>query len=214
MWVPQRNPFSTEDRSSEGGNITVPLLLLSVVLGGAAFSSLTYAALWQSKVRLQLRLDRCIEEVALELVEIQNTIERANLRMKVERATAAAAAVPSMGGSIKAVQPLLAIEVTLQEAERLRWTLRQARWIANRGCDRRGDLLLPLPNLRWSRPPMDSIGPQPLEWSEKSSQLTIRLWKINRFSQARISNETESSSHQNHPLTRWQAAWIRRTSLD
>ena len=203
MRVSHGNAFSPEDRSSESGSITIPLLLLSVVLGGAAFSTLGYAMLWQSKAGLQLRLDRCVENVAMELVEIQKAIELGNLRIKAERAAAAAAAVPSMGSSITATQSVLEAEVALQEIQRIRWNIRQTRWIAERGCDGREDLFLPLPNLKWSRPLPDSIGLQPLAWTGNEPRLVIRLWRTNRFSQARVARGGKYGN--------WNATWIPRT---
>jgi hypothetical protein len=106
-----------------------------VILGGAALSTLGYAMLWHSKAALQLRLDRCVEGVALKLVSIQNTIESGNRRLRAERLAAEAAAGPTLGASIADVQPVLAVEAALQEAERLRWRVLQAHWILKRGCD-------------------------------------------------------------------------------
>lgn len=221
-----RNSIFTENRPTEVGSVAVPLILLSVVLGGAGFSTLAYATLWRSKVGLQLRLDRCVEKVALDLVGIQNAIEASNLRMKVERAAAAAAAAPSLGGSIEAARPVLAAEVAFQESKRIQWLVRQARWIAERGCDRGSDLFFPLPSLKWTRPPEDTLGPRPLDWDGKNTRIEIRLWRTNRFSQARVarsdekrdgdgSDENENDSSRFRLLDRWRAAWIRaRPSLD
>lgn len=222
MRSPRRNPLSSADRPSEAGSIALPLLLLSVVLVGAALSTLGYAMLWRSKANLQLRLDRCVEDTARELAAVQNAIEGANLRIRTERAAAVAAAVPTFGGSIRAVQPVLVAEAAYQEAQRMRWLLRQGRWIANRGCDRKGDAFAPLPRLNWSRPPPDGIGPRELVWDGKGPRLAIRLWKANRFSQARVTrsgNPEEEGNAENEspgspPFPRWKAAWIRRTSLD
>ncbi len=183
-----------------------------MILGGATISSLGYAFLWQSKASLQLRLDRCVESAAAELTSVQNTIEFSNLRLKAERAAAAAAAVPTFGASIVDAQPVFEAEVALQEGERLRWIVRQAKWIAERGCDGRGDLFLPLPNLKWSRSPPDSIGVQPLTWDGRE-RLVIRLWKSNRFAQARI----DAKGLTTRALTdKWKAQWISRIgpSLD
>jgi hypothetical protein len=180
-----------------------------VILGGATLSSLGYALLCRSKAALQLRLDRCVESAAAELTSVQNTIEFSNLRLKTERAAAAAASVPTFGASIADAQPFIEAEVALQEGERLRWTVRQTKWITERGCDGRGDLFEPLPNLKWSRPPPDTIGAQPLTW-DGSERLVIRLWRANRFAQARVEAKGRSISD------KWKAQWIPRIgpSLD
>ena len=220
MRNPYGNSLSPANRSAETGSIAVPVLLLSIVLGGAAFSALGYSLLWRSKASLQLRLDRCVEKTAAELVSVQNAIEFGNIRMRVERAAAAAAAVPTFGASIDEAQPVLEGEVALQEVQRARWILRQARWIGERGCEGRSDLFLPLPNLKWSRPAMDPLGPQPLAW-EGSEKLTIRLWKMNRFSSARVAGNSEKEEANAETavgerlLGKWKAAWIRSgPSLD
>lgn len=214
-----RNAIPAANRSAEAGSVAVPLILLGAVLASAAFGALGYAAIWRSKVNLQLRLDRCVEDVARELVAIQNAIEAGNLRMKAERAAAAAAAVPTMGASIEQARPVLEAEVALQEAQRARWLLRQGKWIASRGCDGKSDAFWPLPNLRWSRKAADAVGPQPLEWDGRDARLAIRLWRTNRFSQARIfrgdekrkekdDDDTESALTAIPGLARWKAKWI------
>ncbi len=208
MRIAYGNAFSTEDRSPasgrECGSIAVPLLLLTVVLVAAILFTLGYATFWRSKAEVQLRLDRCAEGAALALVRIQNTIESSNLRLRAERAAAAATAVPTYGASIEAAQPALEAEVAIQEAERAEWRIRQARWLAARGCDGRGDLFLPLPNLKWSRPPPDTIGAQPLDWEGSDTRLLIRLWRTNRFTQARVNRSGDDLAN------RWKAEWVAR----
>lgn len=217
-----RSAFLAADRPAEAGSVGVPLLLLGAVIGTAAFSALGYATLWRSKVNLQLRLDRCVESVARELVQVQTAIEDGNLRIKAERAAAAAAAVPSMGASIEEARPVLEAEAALQEVQRGRWLLRQAKWIAARGCDGKSDAFWPLPNLRWSRKAADAVGPRPLEWDGKDTRLVIRLWRSNRFSQARVtrgdekedrneSEKRERSIPAAFGRARWKAKWIPRT---
>lgn len=219
MRVAHGKGFSAETRPAPAGNedggVAIPLLLLSAVLGGAAISSLGYALLWRSKVALQLRLDRCVESAALELVAIQNAIEAGNLRMKAERAAAQAAAVPTMGASIADVQPVLAAEVAAQEFQRTRWRIRQTKWIVARGCDGKTDAAMPLPSLAWARPAADSVGPRPLEWERRDTRIVIRLWKTNRFSQARVARgkETENegaSGAMGKLFGKWNARWVPR----
>lgn len=158
---------------------------------------------WKSKVALQLRLDECVENTSLELEKIQNQIEASNLRMRIERAAAAAAAIPSAGASLESVKPILIAEQALQEILRMKWRTRQLTWIARQGCSGKRDLFLPLPNLKWWRPPDDPVGARPLEWEgEKKSGLEIRLWKSNRFSQSRVGFGGKDGNG-----NRWQANW-------
>jgi hypothetical protein len=178
---------------------------------------LGYALFWRSKAALQLRLDRCVESAALELVAIQNAIEAGNLRMKAERAAAQAAAVPTFGASIADAQPILAAEVAAQEFQRVRWRIRQAKWIFSRGCDGKADAAMPLPNLAWARPLADSVGPRPLEWEGRNTRVMIRLWKSNRFSQARVARGKETENENAMPSTgmlfgKWSTRWVPRTA--
>lgn len=204
MWSSHRNSFSTSSRKTERGSVTVPLLLLMVVLAGAGFSALTYSLLWQAKVSLQLRLDRCVEETAIELAGIQNHLEESNLRMRAERAAAIAAAVPSAGTSLKVGNTILAAEMLLQEGLRAKWKLREGVWILRRGCHGKSDFLLPLPRLRWWRPPDDAVGAMPLQWEGAKEHLAIRIWKENRFSQAEVGIEKNGT---------WNGKWTPRARV-
>lgn len=144
-----------------------------------------------------------------ELLNIQNTIETSNQRMQMERAAALAAAAPTFGESIEAAKMILAAEVALQETARLRWSTRQGLWIMRRGCDQRNDRILPLPNLRWTRPPPDPLGPRPLEW-QGTKRLQIALWGENRFSQATAEgNKNEAMRYGKF----WNGKWIKRSDL-
>lgn len=190
--------ISASTREKERGSITAPFLILAVLLSSAALASLGHSILWKSKVALQLRLDECVEKISLELQKTQNLIESSNQRMRIERAAAIAAAIPSAGASLRAVKPILIIEQVLQEALRMKWRARQATWILRQGCDGKRDLFLPLPNLKWWRPPDDPLGPQALQWKEmKESGLDIRLWRSNRTSQSKVRKNEN----------RWEANW-------
>lgn len=194
MWKLHRNTLSPRSWKSERGSISIPLAILISIITGASLFSVGYAILWKSRVALQLRLDRCVEETALELERIQIQIESSNLRMTIERGAALAAAVPSAGASLKAVKPVLIAEEVIQEGLRMKWRLRQATWIAKRGCDQKNDLFLPLPNLGWWRPPEDPVGPRPLEREHGNGSLKIRLWKMNRKSVAEVFEKNEATS--------------------
>lgn len=207
MWPSYRSSFLTEDRKTEAGSISVPLILLSLILSSAAISTIGYALVWKSKAALQLRLDRCVDGTAVRLTEIQNRIEASNLRMKVERAAAAAAAVPSFGASLQAVKAVLLAEMAFQEIQRTAWIVAQGVWIVRRGCDGRTDLFLPLPSLHWFRPPPDSVGVQPLEWKSSEAKLEIRLWKGNRFSQGVVEEADGKKLETFSGSGKWRPRW-------
>jgi hypothetical protein len=171
---------------SETGAISPGLLLLTLVLASAAFSVLGYALNWRKNVALQLRMDRCVEEKSVLFLRLQNRLEASNSRMKMERAAALAAAIPSGGASLKAVRAILTAERTLQESVRIAWGMEEGKWILRRGCDSKGDFFLPLPKMEWWRPPDDVLGPLPLVHRPGKSPPRILLWKEKRSSQATI----------------------------
>lgn len=176
--------------------------LLSLFIVFIAFISLTallgLRIQWRVRVREQLRLDRCVEKKAILLSKIQNRIRESNFRMIAERAAALAAALPTGGASLKAVKPILEIERAWQEVQLLNWKIEQAKWITNRGCDRKSDLLFPLPHLKWERLPSDSLGPMHLRWSgPKNEPLKIKLWKHPNFSGAEVHEDQNE----------WKANW-------
>jgi hypothetical protein len=183
--------------------VSFPLIVLVVVLTGAMLACLSIGLLWRRKVKLQLRLDACVEKTALELESIQTQIENANHRMQIERAAAIAAAGPTAGASLRAAKVVLTAEMVYQEVLRTKWRARQALWIGQRGCDRKSDAFLPLPGLEWWRPPEDPVGPSALEWKgAKERGLAIRLWNGNRFSAARVAPDLKFSGK------KWRAKWI------
>ncbi len=201
MWNSHRKIISPLTRQEEAGSISAPFLILSLILASSALASLSHSILWKSKVALQLRLDECVESVSLELEKVQNLIEASNLRIKIERAAAISAAVPTAGASLRAAKPVLIAEQLFQETLRMKWRTRQATWILKRGCDSKGDLFLPLPNLEWWRPPEDPVGPQALVWKgEKKIGLKIRLWRSNRGTAAKVANGERNENH-------WDANW-------
>ena len=182
---------------SENGAASV----LSLVVTAIAFISLAglmnVRIQWRIRVREQFRLDRCVENKALLLEKIQNRIQTSNLRMFAERAAALAAAIPSAGQSLKAVRPVLEIERVWQEAQIARWRIEQTKWIVKMGCDGKSDHFLPLPPLKWTRPPDDTMGPSALRWSgEKNEKLVIRLWRLPNLSGAEV-----------HEEKKWKANW-------
>jgi hypothetical protein len=182
--------------------VTLPLLFLSTVLVGAMLACLSVGMLWRAKVKLQLRLDACVEKAALELESIQSAIEAGNTRMRIERAAAVAAAVPTAGASLRAAKVVLTAEMVFQETLRAKWRLRQGKWILQRGCDGKQDAFLPLPSLEWWRPPEDPIGPMALEWKgRKENGLRIRLWNSNRFSSALVATNSAPGAK------KWKAKW-------
>jgi hypothetical protein len=184
-------------QSQEGAVSAIALVIITISFLALA-GLLNVRIQWRIRVLEQFRLDRCVERKALLLEEIQNRIQNSNLRMFAERAAALAAAIPSAGQSLKAVKPILEAERLWQEIQLASWKIEQTQWILNRGCDRRRDLLLPLPSLKWKRPPPDPLGPSALIWEgSPNEKLRIQLWKLPNYSGAEVNEEKH----------KWQANW-------
>lgn len=195
----------------EDGAVSAPLL---VALLGIAFMSLgTWGVMrrWRQMAELQLRLDRCAGEAALELKGHLEAIESANRQMRALRA-GEVAAVPA--GASAALEAALQAEVARQEVARARWRLRQARWLLERGCEGLGDLPSPLASMPWERPPPDALGPRPLRWPpDRGKRLLVQLAHAPRAAAAQVQPALDEDGAPAGGLlggmlgNKWHAAW-------
>jgi hypothetical protein len=161
-------------------------IVCTLVLVFSFLSVLSLAVLWRAQVTTQRRLDRCVQQTAIQLKKIQNGIETSNLRIELER-KAIAVAMAVAPETLPALQMTLNAEVLFQEAQLRLWNLKQVEWISKRGCDGKSDYFFPLPSLSWTRGLPDTIGAQPLEWlGRNQKKLSIRLWKPPRRSSAAV----------------------------
>jgi hypothetical protein len=161
---------------------------------------------WRHVTETQLRLDRCVGGVTLELKGALNRIERANGRMRKARLgnTVLSLLAPPAAEALKTA---LQVEVVLQEAERIRWMARRALWMAQRGCGDAGKLMLPLPEMDWKRPPDDPLGPMPLQWVGASRRLQITLFESPRSAAAVVETEPLSITGELIGEYSWKASW-------
>lgn len=190
------------------GALSVPLLLSLLAVSLMGFGTWGVMRRLRHVTEIQLRLDRCVGAVALELQGAQTRIERANGRMRKLRLSNAPLSIiaPPIAAAIKAE---LTIEAGLQDFERLRWKTRQARWLVQRGCAEGRGIPVPLPGLTWTRPPSDPLGPQPLQWTGVDRNLKIGLYSSPRASAARVEAEPISLAGELIGEYSWKATWTR-----
>ncbi|HLD98802.1 MAG TPA: hypothetical protein VJB59_01000 [Bdellovibrionota bacterium] len=149
-------------RLGERGSLHVPLLIATLLLSTTGFGIWGVMRSWQNIMKLQLRLDRCVGEAALEFRDRLKLIESANTRIKALRIALAAATIkPILKPPLKVA---LTIEVARQDYQIARWKFKQADWLLKRGCGKPGDFARPLPAFQYTRFPPDPIGQQPLSW--------------------------------------------------
>jgi hypothetical protein len=182
----------------EQGVLTVPLLVLLLASTLLGLGTLGLMRHWRHLTELQLRLDRCVGNAALDLKKTLERIEAGNSRLRALRAAQVAATLVEAAGSLV---PLMEAEVAHQQLELLRWQARQAEWLALRGCDGKADLPAPLPSMSWSRPPPDLIGPQLLSWSSGERRLALELYHSPRAAAAVVEAGGSLGSDS------WKASW-------
>ncbi len=188
-------------KNSEG-SLQVTLLLILMITVMTGFGLLGLMRHWRFVVERQLRLNRCVAEVALDLRSLLNEIFQLNDRIQEIRAAILAAALdPPLIPPLRAAAEVL---VQRQNYLLLKWKGRSGIWILQRGCGEKGDWAPPLPNLQFERLPPDTLGPQILRWpGGMVSELSLEAHHRPRIAAARISKRSEIAG-----LNRgWQATW-------
>lgn len=188
--------------SNSRGALTVPLLVMLLTSTIFGLGTLGLMRHWRELTELQLRLDSCVGQTALDLRRMQSAIESSNRRIRALRAAQATASLA--GQPPGSLTPLLEIEVAKQELELLHWRFRQAQWLFKRGCDGDQDLPLPLPSLSWHRDLPDMLGPQTLKWLPGTSPvLRLQLTHLPRAAAASVVQTTGGWTGGNS----WKASW-------
>ena len=147
-------------RQNERGAVTVPLMLACIILTLSGLGTWGVLRHWRFVAETQVRLDRCTREAALELKATQQLIERTNAGIHAARLLILVN-MPDPP-ALAAARTALAVLVLRQDAALLAWKGRRVAWLLPTHCGDPGDLRLPLPELDWTRPPPDPVGPQPL----------------------------------------------------
>jgi len=173
---------------NEKGVLHLPLALLAVVLvlTGLALWGLLHR--WKSLTQTQLRLDHCTGGAALELKSKLLKISSINAQMERFRDLEAAATLePS---AQEALFVAVNAEAARQDAIRMEWTLKRARWLTSAmsgsTCGARGDTALPLPVLDWARGVPDELGAVPLRLEELPASFHFEVRHSPRASAAEV----------------------------
>ena len=201
MVIPNR--ISRDKRIQQDGIFHIPLVLFTLILALTGFGLWGSMQGWRNKVGIQLRLNQCVGEAALELRDCLDSIAGNNHRMHVTRA-AIATAILAQPEAVPGLQSLLQVLKASQEVQRYRWRMRQIQWGVRRGCGG-GDLPYPLPGIKVFRPPPDPLGESPLEWDEQKSQsFYLQLIHLPRISTARVEGGSIGNLLESK---KWKASW-------
>lgn len=183
-------------RLGNEGALTLPMgmALLIIAVSGLALWGLIRS--WRTLAELQIRLDRCVGEVALELKSDARTIRRTNREIEILRVAIATAIEPRAKALLQAG---LDIEIARQEWVRLRWNGRRVRWIARRGCGGR-DWPMPLVEFPWVRDPPDALGPRALRLVPEKLEVRVQLGHPPRHAAALMKGDQNERVHE---AVRW-----------
>jgi hypothetical protein len=187
----------------ERGIFHLPLTLALLILCGSGFGIWGSQRQWKKDVELQLGLDRCVGEAALELAGLMNSLAHSNRRIEVNRA-----AIEAAKGFPPVVVPLeaaLLVQFGIQEAQRFRWKAKTLQWRVPGFCAR--SQYAKLPDLPLTRDLPDAIGPQALRWDRipgAQLELQILAGRTPRHSAAKVEGKTGDAY-----FTGWKANWMR-----
>jgi hypothetical protein len=197
---------------NETGALSLPLLAALMAISLAGMGTWGVMRHWRHVIELQLRLDRCVGEAALDLRQTLGRIEKENLAMEAARAAVAIGTVLAPEAAA-ALREALEAAVAAQEAEIGRWQIRRGLWIARRGCGEESWLWTrapALPKMPWHRPPPDVLGPKPLDWTGGQEPLRIELARAPRASAALVWIDPDGRPGKlgewKNELS-WKAAW-------
>lgn len=196
--------INSQALSNSEGVLHLPLaiVLIVIVLSGAGIWGVMRH--WRKLVETQLRLDKCVGSVALDLKSKLESISIANMRIVAVRIALSVTVEPATRTALEAE---LGLEVLRQEATRASWTFRNLQWVAEQGCGENGDFALPLPLLEWHRAPPDVLGPQPIRWLKGEDQeFIIQAVHSPRGTAAKIKGGGDGLFGKD-----WKAEWIAPT---
>lgn len=166
------------------GFLSLPMTLLVGTLALAALGLLGLQEGWRSQAKLQLTLDQCAAELALDVAKINQRVESLNAQIRATRLARAAALGSGQAPVAAATATALQSLVLLQDAQRAFWIKLEGRWILKGDCPLQMPALGALP---WFRPLPDALGARPLEWPPtRQKEFVIVFKKKRRKSHASI----------------------------
>lgn len=192
-------PISLHDSK---GSLQLPLALALIAITAGAMGSCRLLHRWRALVELQLRLDRCVGQAALELKDTLEKITSTNQKIRVLRASIlASGGVP---GAIPPLQAALISAAQYQDTKRTSWEMQRVLWLSRQKCGNPLDIPIPLPALQWTRDPPDAVGPQPLRWNGLPPELFhLEIGHSPRHAAAHLYPKGEYIDFSTH----WHAEW-------
>jgi hypothetical protein len=187
----------------QSGYLLVPLVLALMMTALSGLGVWGLLRHWRFAVETQLRINRCLGEVAREFRDVLHSLESANQRIVALRASIVAASVQPW--LIPSLEAALSLEVAGQDLIQMKWTARSLKWLVIQGCGHRGDVAMPLPQLKYNRPPPDGVGFQPLEWRGKMpDEFALQLQHSPRYAAAVVK---ENQNGVVSGKSSWIAVW-------
>lgn len=188
--------------SNSQGILQIPLALALLAIVSGSVGCWELLRRWRNLAELQLRLDRCTGQTAL---EFKNTLEKmisSNQKIKAIRASILATQGPS--ASLSPLQATLIAVVGYQESQRIQWETERVLWISKQKCGSHSDVPLPLPPMDWIRDPPDHLGLQPLRWiGPIPEEFHFEISHFPRAAAAKVYSKGGSIDLPSH----WQAEW-------
>ncbi len=144
------------------GVFQIPLLMILWVWVIAGFGIWGFFRNARFLVETQLRLDRCVGQVALHFKKTLESLESSNQKIQSLRAEIRIAELEPW--LIPPLEIALGAVAFHQGVLQAAWSSRWGAWLLSKGCGEREDRALALPLLKYIRDPPDLIGLQPLKW--------------------------------------------------
>jgi len=203
MWNSNRNHTTKHFRvytQTKGGQFFFPMILIILSCSSFAFGLIILMQHWNSSVKLQLDLNRCIINKIGDLKKILNKIEDSNKRILKIRALLLAAQIrPEIKPALNA---LLKSQIILQIFQLNRWKIHQIKWVLHNSCNISGHKIpIPIASLKYSRLPPDFIGENILVWEKSDPQkLRIQIKGGRLFAAALLEKKTTWKAHWTKPI--------------
>jgi hypothetical protein len=188
------------------------LLLAVFLITFSGFRIWGFLRNWRFLVETQLRLDRCVGEVAQGFRDSLNSLEASNRRIiQLRIAIQVAELEPWL---IPPLQVILIAQAAQQDLIQARWEFRRVHWLVLNGCGKARDRAQPLPALKFIRNAPDSIGPQSLTWEGiMPENFEFQVSHRPRHAAAKVEGgqgekvSVNLGSPESQSKTKWRANW-------
>jgi len=204
-WNGRKSRASLARKSKLGleGSVFISCLLLLCMGVSISLGVWMLMQKWSQMTYHQLRINRCVGQVALDFRDRLIEIEDLNSKMSVLRGSIRVARVlPALAPLLPGLELTLLGLVARQEVLLIQWRLRQMKWRVPGFCGNQRDRLFRLPALEFSRGVPDDVGPQLLRWDgDMPNEFLFQVQYQNRASAAQVKRKSEAKTQE------WRAHW-------